>query len=228
MLFIPNDSKYKKQQKGKSFCRVNKNINFFQLKHGSIGLKALSFGRVASKLSPLGFGGAELCRSNDTPRGRWVDIMQCSVGLLCFVSWKVLQWLENERDNLKGLLCRGAVVVASDNTGAVLGGYTWNQRPNRQTLECKNVFSKVKTFSFQLCVGFIEFGFLPCPPIQGWALQKTLRPLSGKGGECRSLDNQIFGYSWQFHNVSQSMPGTHVCIGNDPNILVDVASSKYR
>lgn len=49
MLFIPNDSKYKKQQKGKSFCRVNKNINFFQLKHGSIGLKALSFGRVASK-----------------------------------------------------------------------------------------------------------------------------------------------------------------------------------
>ena len=48
-------------------------------------------GRVASKLSPLGFGGAELCRSNDTPRGRWVDIMQCSVGLLCFVSWKVLQ-----------------------------------------------------------------------------------------------------------------------------------------
>ena len=39
-------------------------------------------GLVASKLSPLGFVGAELCRSNETPRGRWVGIMQCSVGFV--------------------------------------------------------------------------------------------------------------------------------------------------
>ena len=49
MLFIPNNSKYKKQQKGKSFCRINKNIDFLQLKYGSVGLKALSCGHLTSK-----------------------------------------------------------------------------------------------------------------------------------------------------------------------------------
>lgn len=49
MLFIPNGTKYKKQQKGKSFCRVNKKIDFFQLKYGSIGLKALTCGRLTSE-----------------------------------------------------------------------------------------------------------------------------------------------------------------------------------
>ena len=48
MLFIPSNSKYKKQQKGKSICRINKNINFFRLKFGTIGLKATSFGRLTT------------------------------------------------------------------------------------------------------------------------------------------------------------------------------------
>ena len=49
MLFIPSELKFKKQQKGKSFRRINKNIDLFQLKYGSIGLKALSHGRLSSK-----------------------------------------------------------------------------------------------------------------------------------------------------------------------------------
>ena len=49
MLYIPNNFKYKKQQKGKSFCRINKNVDFLQLKYGSIGLKALTCGRLTSK-----------------------------------------------------------------------------------------------------------------------------------------------------------------------------------
>lgn len=49
MLYIPKNSKYKKQQKGKSFRRINKNIDFFRLQFGTIGLKALSFGRISSK-----------------------------------------------------------------------------------------------------------------------------------------------------------------------------------
>ena len=49
MLFIPNNFKYKKQQKGKSFCRVNKKVSFFQLKYGSVGLKALVCGRLTSR-----------------------------------------------------------------------------------------------------------------------------------------------------------------------------------
>ena len=48
MLYIPSKFKYKKQQKGKSFCRVNKSIGYFQLKYGSIGLKALTCGRLTS------------------------------------------------------------------------------------------------------------------------------------------------------------------------------------
>ena len=49
MLYIPNNFKYKKQQKGKSFCRINKKVDFLQLKYGSIGLKALTCGRLTSK-----------------------------------------------------------------------------------------------------------------------------------------------------------------------------------
>ena len=48
MLYIPSKSKYKKQQKGKSFCRVNKAIGYFQLKYGSVCLKALTCGRLTS------------------------------------------------------------------------------------------------------------------------------------------------------------------------------------
>lgn len=49
MSFIPQNSKFKKQQKGKAFNRINKNIDFNQLKGGSIGLKTLEFGRISSK-----------------------------------------------------------------------------------------------------------------------------------------------------------------------------------
>jgi hypothetical protein len=36
MQFIPSNTKYKKQQKGKSICRINKNVNFFRLNFGII------------------------------------------------------------------------------------------------------------------------------------------------------------------------------------------------
>jgi large subunit ribosomal protein L16 len=49
MLFVPKKSKFKKQQKGKAFNRVYKNINSNQLFQGSIGLKSLDFGRITSK-----------------------------------------------------------------------------------------------------------------------------------------------------------------------------------
>jgi len=49
MLYIPSYSKYKKQQKGKSFRRVCKQVNFFRLQLGVIGLKAISCGRINSK-----------------------------------------------------------------------------------------------------------------------------------------------------------------------------------
>jgi len=49
MLYIPVNSKYKKQQKGKSFRRISKKIDFFRLNSGIIGLKALSYGRITSK-----------------------------------------------------------------------------------------------------------------------------------------------------------------------------------
>jgi len=48
MLFIPSNSKYKKQQKGKSINRIYKNTSFFRLNFGSIGLKSTSFGRITS------------------------------------------------------------------------------------------------------------------------------------------------------------------------------------
>jgi len=49
MLYIPKKSKYKKQQKGKSFQRISKKIDFFRLNYGTIGLKATSSGRITSK-----------------------------------------------------------------------------------------------------------------------------------------------------------------------------------
>jgi len=49
MSFIPNRSKFRKHQKGRAFNRINKNIEFDQLKFGSIGLKSLDFGRLNSK-----------------------------------------------------------------------------------------------------------------------------------------------------------------------------------
>lgn len=49
MSYIPSNSKYKKQQKGKSSRRINKSNQFFQLRFGSIGLKAVSWGFLQSK-----------------------------------------------------------------------------------------------------------------------------------------------------------------------------------
>jgi len=48
MQFVPSNSKYKKQQKGKSFSRINKNVNFFRLNFGIIGLKSKTFGRLTT------------------------------------------------------------------------------------------------------------------------------------------------------------------------------------
>ena len=48
MQFIPSNTKYKKQQKGKSICRINKNVNFFRLNFGIIGLKSKTFGRLTT------------------------------------------------------------------------------------------------------------------------------------------------------------------------------------
>lgn len=50
MISIPKNSKYKKQQKGKAFNRINSTSNkLYSLNFGSVGLKALSFGRLTSK-----------------------------------------------------------------------------------------------------------------------------------------------------------------------------------
>ena len=49
MLLIPSKSKFKKQQKGKSFKRISsKSNNLYSLKFGSIGLKALTSARLTS------------------------------------------------------------------------------------------------------------------------------------------------------------------------------------
>ena len=49
MLLIPRKSKFKKQQKGKSFKIINSTSNIpYCLHFGSIGLKALSSGRLTS------------------------------------------------------------------------------------------------------------------------------------------------------------------------------------
>jgi large subunit ribosomal protein L16 len=47
MIFIPKNSKFKKQQKRNNFTKINSNLNFKYT--NNIYLKALSFGRVNSK-----------------------------------------------------------------------------------------------------------------------------------------------------------------------------------
>jgi large subunit ribosomal protein L16 len=50
MLFVPKKSKFKKQHKGKLPNRVNgTDRSIYQLRIGSVGLKALSFDRLSSK-----------------------------------------------------------------------------------------------------------------------------------------------------------------------------------
>lgn len=46
-MYIPSKSKYKKQQKGKSFCKICNNTNI--LNNNAIGLKSLEVGRFSSK-----------------------------------------------------------------------------------------------------------------------------------------------------------------------------------
>jgi len=48
MLFIPSKPKYRKQQKGKSTLRINKNISFSKQISGSILLKATTAGFLTS------------------------------------------------------------------------------------------------------------------------------------------------------------------------------------
>jgi large subunit ribosomal protein L16 len=45
----PSRSKYKKQQKGKSFNRINKLVTFNRLNFGILGLQAQEAGRITSK-----------------------------------------------------------------------------------------------------------------------------------------------------------------------------------
>ena len=49
MIFIPANSKYKKQQKGKAFNKIKSNVSLCRLKFGTIGLRSTSFGRLDSK-----------------------------------------------------------------------------------------------------------------------------------------------------------------------------------
>lgn len=48
-MFIPKKSKFKKQQKGKLFNSIKSSNGFNGLHFGSVGLKAISFGRLSSK-----------------------------------------------------------------------------------------------------------------------------------------------------------------------------------
>lgn len=48
-MFIPKKSKFKKYQKGKAFNRVTTPILLNNLQIGSIGLRAIEFGRLTSK-----------------------------------------------------------------------------------------------------------------------------------------------------------------------------------
>lgn len=48
-MFIPKKFKFKKQQKGRVSNRINSAIVSDQLHFGSLGLKAMSFGRITSK-----------------------------------------------------------------------------------------------------------------------------------------------------------------------------------
>lgn len=49
MLFIPKQSKYRKQQKGKRIQSVNNLLSLKNLQHGKIGLKTIECGSLSSK-----------------------------------------------------------------------------------------------------------------------------------------------------------------------------------
>ena len=49
MLYIPTKFKYKKHQKGRSFNKIQSNVEFIKLKFGTVGLKTLSMARLTSK-----------------------------------------------------------------------------------------------------------------------------------------------------------------------------------
>lgn len=49
MLFIPKKQKYKKQQKGHNFSKINAPKSLFFLTYGQFGLKASEVGRISSK-----------------------------------------------------------------------------------------------------------------------------------------------------------------------------------
>lgn len=48
ILFTPKKSKFTKQQKGRAFNKINKDLSLNPLKYGCIGLKALEAGRISS------------------------------------------------------------------------------------------------------------------------------------------------------------------------------------
>jgi large subunit ribosomal protein L16 len=48
-MFTPKKSKFKKQQKGSFFNRINSSVSSNKLCFGSLGLKAISFDRITSK-----------------------------------------------------------------------------------------------------------------------------------------------------------------------------------
>ena len=49
MMFIPKQTKYKKQQKGKNFNRITNVYNIDKFNLGSISLKSIDSGRLNSK-----------------------------------------------------------------------------------------------------------------------------------------------------------------------------------
>ena len=48
-MFIPRQKKYKKQQKGNPLNKITSYLELNNLKFGSLGLKAIDFGRISSK-----------------------------------------------------------------------------------------------------------------------------------------------------------------------------------
>jgi large subunit ribosomal protein L16 len=48
-MFIPKQQKFQKQQKGRSFKKINSFFNLDSLKFGSIALISLEFGKISSK-----------------------------------------------------------------------------------------------------------------------------------------------------------------------------------
>ncbi len=48
-MFIPKNTKFKKQRKGRLTANIAKSTDFDLLKQGSIGLKLIDFGRINSK-----------------------------------------------------------------------------------------------------------------------------------------------------------------------------------